>query len=122
MKTERDKFLTEAMGLCWHNYRGKCPETYCLNCNQPYSLNERNINFSTWQGFGALWEFLCKGGLHDFVAYLGGVEKLGYYIEPNRFADKLYEYWKNKEKLSKEAKMSSRSIWMERWAWLLLLR
>jgi len=54
MKEQRDKYLTEAMGECWPDF---APNGFCRKCNCdkrfPY-----HIDFSTWQGFGKLWEFV----------------------------------------------------------------
>jgi hypothetical protein len=62
----RDKRLTEAMGLCWHEciYRATTYEEaklsglnyiyYCPNCNKEDVQMFSNMSFSTWPGFGVL--------------------------------------------------------------------
>ena len=55
MNTKRDKFLTEAMGECWHDYVktcGCCPAT-CAKCGADEGYTENN-DFSTWHDFGKL--------------------------------------------------------------------
>lgn len=110
MNQEINKYLTEAMGLCWHKWVVKYVKSlranadWCKHCEAQYfSLkNPTNPDFSTWQGFGTLVEFLSKGGLYDFIDYFGGIEKLPYYLYPERFAKKLYEYWRSDEFKSKK--------------------
>jgi hypothetical protein len=101
------------MGLCWHNDWHEFYE--CDKCNDNVSIDfphgiPMQVNFSTWQGFGLLWEwsnkqewfwlFTCKqmfsensdapfekcdddGNFHKGI------------IHPSRFADALYEFLKN---------------------------
>lgn len=80
MNTERDKFLTEAMGEYWVN------------------IDYHNQNdFSTWEGFGKLWEW-CKqqSWLGNFEYNYGGIKCIGvfadYMINPDKFADAVYNY------------------------------
>ncbi len=95
MNTERDKFLTEAMGESWH----RCDEWafYCEQCAKNVPISE---DFSTWEGFGKLFEFsknqiwwkkfrLINHSLPDLfnVGLLN--EDL---IDPNSFADAIYEF------------------------------
>jgi len=61
MNTERDKFLTEAMGWPWHevvsidNFKVTC------SCGMSGYMNPcDNLNFSTWDGFGKLWTWAQK--------------------------------------------------------------
>ena len=73
-KEEINKYLTEAMGECWHEYKsGECT---CIKCGMfpesgttalvgtPENSVKHHIlkrpNFFTWQGFGKLWEWATK--------------------------------------------------------------
>ena len=107
---ERDKFLTEAMGQCYHDpLGGMTPlRTHCSKCDTPLPIF--NPNFSTWQGFGLLWSWvLSQEWYWHFDCHLmyapSGHEFTkndsdGYlhkdYIHPDKFADAVYEYLKNK--------------------------
>lgn len=60
MNTERDKFLTKAMGECWH----ECDwgQTICKHCgrtNDPryFDFDQENRTFSTPDGFFKLWNW-----------------------------------------------------------------
>ena len=88
--SDRDKFLTEAMGECWHQRQRH--GTY---------LYYKNNYISTWQGFGKLWEWaedqkwwdefvdkdLVSRGHKPWLFPLG-------WINPNNFANALYEFLK----------------------------
>lgn len=107
MHTERDRFLTEALGLCWHEFptpiNNFAPP--CSKCNgSPLKLN---ILFSSWHGFGILWEWASKKEwwqkFGDFIYskyYNGDLDiticMLEYFINPDKFADVIYEFL-NKE-------------------------
>ncbi len=93
--SERDKFLTEAMGECWLEKsffiegEENCPK--CLKGHE-------NINFFTWEGFGNLWEWAQKQKwweqycfLHDPLTTCGCWELL---VQPDRFANSVYEFLK----------------------------
>lgn len=95
MDTERDKFLTEAMGECWHD-RGfiiTSPETgtgVCRNCQcKLYFDNQDRINFSTWEGFGKLVGYMNEHHLPWMVKNMTLA-----LLDPARFADAVYEYLK----------------------------
>jgi len=117
---ERDKFLTEKMGQCWHNHsiiaggfvvnpfdHGKGPTRICDKCGQDWSsftvydrFGRVNPDLSTWPGFGLLWEWAQKQEWFTKFKYfyIGGATevfmKLGESIHPDKFADALYEYLK----------------------------
>ena len=55
--SERDKFLTECMGECWHMYNSRKGLVNCIHCQKEMPLNN---DFSTWDGFGKLWEWTRK--------------------------------------------------------------
>jgi hypothetical protein len=95
MNEERDKFLCERMGMIWHE-EGR----YYAN---PQTGIPYVPDFSTWPGFGLLWEWAIKQ--HDwwtlfkenfFFVYpvTRGIEDL---INPDRFANALFEFLKKRE-------------------------
>jgi len=109
--SDRDKFLTEAMGECWHGIS---------------DYSEKEQNYSTWQGFGKIWEWAkVQEWWGDFIYYkqsmftvskgeiLGGTASNPVYehvinvdskflakiidlINPDTFADALYEFLKER--------------------------
>ena len=102
-----NKYLTEAMGECWHDYlkllnddHSGSPHFICKKCDEHhYSWDYQHSDFFTWQGYGKLWEWATKqewwwkfwdvnipeddrgGGVVDF-------------INPTNFANAIYEYLK----------------------------
>ena len=63
----------------------------------------RSSWYSTWQGFGELWEWAIKQEWWLSFGYRHGDVSLGqaifsqYYINPDRFADAVYEYLRERE-------------------------
>jgi hypothetical protein len=92
MNTERDKFLTEMMGECWHEYNldgSYAPP--CKLCGCQYD----QVSFSTWKGF----EFLFgKAKSSEKVGIIVTQQLLIAVLEksleniPDRFADILCDY------------------------------
>ena len=115
MDYDRDGFLSEKMGICYHSNAspfGKCPDCGAKAGNDP--LTRDRIDFSTWEGFGELWvwfqfqlwaiDFLKERTLicgldTDNPFRKGIIAKLGLFglIHPDRFADELYDYLKEKD-------------------------
>jgi hypothetical protein len=120
-KNVRDKFLTEAMEKCWHGVdkEDKHTSIRCFKCNKfldgywvvtPKNTaefqisNKEFIDFSTWQRFGELWEFVIRQKwLNDFLDVVGHFYT-GYecnieteFINPDRFANAVYEFLKQGE-------------------------
>lgn len=116
--SERDKFLTEAMGECWHKSHSTIPYhdntiIHVCKCGERGSLydlfssNEANYfhqdnNFSTWEGFGKLWNWSQKQpwwgvGLMGMDMYDGCIKIPLYIFNPDRFADAVYEYLKEEK-------------------------
>ncbi len=123
-KIERNKFLTEVMGGCWHEeYRymydiadspkkkalqGEFSETMwdivnnqlaCEKCLSFWGCGNSNVDFSTWEGFGKLWEWAKQQSWWvDFNVYLAlQDDSIVHYIHPDKFADAVYEYLKEKQ-------------------------
>jgi hypothetical protein len=99
---ERDKFLTEAMGECWHEwYWFNYHKHKCKNCNidavyNNYSQLEiatKNINFSTWEGFGKLCEWSEVQEWWETFVYRN-LPTDHSFVKPDKFANKIYSYLK----------------------------
>ena len=96
MNVERDKFLTEAMGECGHEWKrscGCCPG-YCKKCG---AEEGENNDFSEWEGFGKLWTWAQKQEWWSSFVYKMAFEFQGQkqvfceaMIHPDRFADEIY--------------------------------
>lgn len=102
--TERDKFLTEAMGLCWHEGRWYGFYWCCSNCDTTLPRNaDNNIDFDSWPGFGILWEWSLKQEWWiSFISHIGSPYALTViqytYINPSRFADAVFEFLKERKR------------------------
>lgn len=117
MNTERDKFLTEAVGECWHEDIINEYEVSCTCCRKyafgggdfvkEYLTNKtrlefacNNNNFSTWTGFGKLWEWTMTWSSYKINEFYDTVVTdtwAGFtlnLVNPNRFANAVYEYLK----------------------------
>lgn len=119
MDGERDKFLTEAMNECWHEFGETAggPGFLECQCGAVFSLSEyssANNNFSTPKGFFKLKDYLSSINRLDLFfdwyvakrrkAYFGisipcRVEffkkcMLALLKTPDRFADAVYEFLK----------------------------
>lgn len=116
MNTERDKFLTEAMGECWYEWKrscGCCPG-YCKKCGADEGFVENN-DFSEWEDFGKLWTwaqkqewfdlFQCCLYYHEYLKHCHrpGDERLdndkvlhNELIHPDRFADAVCAFLKER--------------------------
>jgi hypothetical protein len=111
--TERDKFLTEAMGLAaseCDNCGTKWPEQ--CGCDE-VGIGSGNApcDCSTWTGFGLLWQWANKQEWwNEFIDItLGVTSKVSSggqivcryirsnYVDPSYFADALYEYLKERK-------------------------
>jgi hypothetical protein len=89
MSEERDKDLTIAMGETWNVW-----DSFESEC-KPYSAN----NFSTPDGFFKLWnwakeqEWFWEGVFHRLDYQVPEL-----FINPDRFADAVYAYLKERDK------------------------
>lgn len=108
-KIERDNFLTVvAMGECYHKNSFWCNSiteeiTYkCRLCNKSSTKTFINNDFSTWKGFGKLWEWAQEQKWWaDFVSEKMQTKvelQLNTYsiINPDVFADAVYEFMKER--------------------------
>ena len=99
----RDKFLTEAMRECWHRYMGY--GSICLICSDYRPSQGQNNNFSSWRGFGKLWEFAQQQewwddfcDYHFLTLHEENEEMITYLdltiLQPDKFADAVYTFLK----------------------------
>jgi len=111
MHLERDEFLTEAMGGCWHERAHRYPfhPSYnrCAKCCKQLEFNSKAYwDFSTWEGFGKLWEWLFterSRWVPFHKRYMIGQDRDSHYLEfelsiinPDEFANRVYEFLKEK--------------------------
>lgn len=94
----RDKFLTEAMGEAWWSHE----VTYGRQGDKWLYKTQTPNNFATWQDFGKLWEWSQQQHWWTtLVAYTlianSASEMYMTYINPDRFADAVYKYLKEKK-------------------------
>lgn len=111
MNELRDKFLTEAMGKCWHEKYEHFESTFedrydkykCKQCHREssYTPHLPRMNFSTWKDFGNLYEWARKQSWWNQFAgnNLGTWSQNGKvvfiqenFIQPDKFSDALYEW------------------------------
>ena len=111
----RDKYLTEAMGECWHIFKlipyvgHQCINFAPIKCEKcgvktiSENENDKFIDFSTWEGFGKLWEWAQQQEWWKEFSYQDSVRyKMAKYdpyniINPDRFSDALYTYLKERD-------------------------
>lgn len=107
MNTARDKFLTEAMGECWHE-DGKKDHNYtiCSKCSWSWFNGLIRPDFSVWHGFGKLKEYISTTDYRtEFWIYffdkiegaLDSVDDLFDGIYPDNLANIYYEFLKSRE-------------------------
>jgi hypothetical protein len=105
MSIERDRFLTEAIGEeSWW----VCSECDIMSRNKKCDCGEwSRYNFSRWEYFGKLWEWAQKQEWFDNLRLwehysdgAGGVYAGNFVneslIHPDRFADAVYNFLKEK--------------------------
>jgi hypothetical protein len=105
---ERDKFLIEMMGECCHEwikvdeYDMGTAHRQCSKCKIEYwpldgGYTKLSTDFSTWEGFGKLWEWAQKQDWFEWFVYKNSYDALAlliktWTIHPDRFADAVYDY------------------------------
>lgn len=98
MMSDIDIFLTEAMGECWHEW--EMPDRFtaqCIKCDMTIGMNINmpvNLDFSTWRGFGILWEWAktqkwWKGFIYNKYRSTSLTFDI---IDPVIFANAVYDY------------------------------
>lgn len=111
MNIERNIFLTEVLGQCWHEYnRPAFLGDQCIKCKNVFlgTSNAAQLDFSSWEGFGKLWEWIqiqfiinIGTGKKDFpmIQDIMRINEFGHnlsLVNPDKFADAVYEYLKDK--------------------------
>jgi hypothetical protein len=105
---EVNKYLTEAMGECWHEYMPNYSGVKCMVINytckkcvlsHQYFPEEKTNDFSTWQGFGKLWEWAIEQKWWYEFLILKYNNKLELYElnNPETFAKVIYEFLKDRK-------------------------
>lgn len=107
--SNRDEFLTEYMGECVHIFdidwdnREFVEKHYCLICNADFNHVTKLNDFSTPNGFFKLWnwsqkqEWWLEFWLQDDLGLQYGLMGMLAFIDPNRFADAVYKFLKEKD-------------------------
>lgn len=111
--SERDKFLTEAMGECWHEWEnGYDPQSTafsqrayrCAKCkrrgNGHVHLDYLHDDFSTWEGKGKLWNWATQREWWlDFLWTVGASFATIPLrcVPPDGFANELHAYLKERK-------------------------
>ena len=108
MNIVRDKFLYTAMELCWHVWTpGTDPNTWVCRCGLTAGKIHysdplvKNTDFGEWAGFGMLWEWAEQQDWWEaFWEHIKAVknERKRWYINPDRLADAICEFLKNRER------------------------
>ena len=107
---ERNKYLTEAMGDCWHKWG--MPDRFTVHCTKCKMNIGRNMNmptknnFSSWEGFGKLFGWASKQDWweephNDYYEVLPDK-----YIDPDKFANAIYRFLKYEEMSSESSNIS----------------
>lgn len=114
---EREKFLNELLGKCWHEWKeiGRWDGIergyidVCTKCGlEEHTLKMYGaevIDFSTWEGFGKLWVFIKKQNW--YINFVFKILWSGYspypssimdipdkYINPNELANAVFKYFR----------------------------
>lgn len=99
MNQERDKFLTEAIGCLWHQqiYPDNGGSAMC-SCGSPAHCcyYVKNDDFSTWTGFGKLWEWSSVQPWWADTYPDGMIPEM--FIQPDVLSTAVYQYLKEKDK------------------------
>ena len=115
MNKEINKYLTEAIGECWHTWDLTLHKDNfalltltCKHCLVEVKRNESTKfenDFFTWEGFGKLWEWArSQEWWSDFSRYLdtptvecNDVTHIDFrVISPETFASSIYDFLINK--------------------------
>ena len=102
----KDQFIFEALkedGDCWHIWKYINGFRKCTKCRwmpeakqDKYNFGEHNPDFTTWEGFGKLWEAI--GGIRGHFLFGGRPKGGDYYqqildlIHPTRFRDAIADF------------------------------
>lgn len=112
MNNKINKYLTNEMGECWHQF-DCCPTKdcaginyYCYKCDKDFEFSydsknkhDLNVDLFTHEGFFKLWNWAKEQSwFRKFIHY--DINKCVYdktvikinLIDPETFANKLYEY------------------------------
>ena len=110
---KRDKYLTEAMGECWHKDTLGCSDFTCSLCGKLRGVNRTiediRTDFSTPEGFFKLWNWAIEQEwwpqvIGELVAdkwdgplrNVFSSESIARAINPDNFANAIYEYLKGR--------------------------
>ncbi len=103
---EINKYLTEAMGECWHEWIGTDGDATwhrCIKCYLEKHFYEHEsppppVDFFTWEGFGKLWEWASKREwwtafcVSKYMMCNPFQVRLNKLIHPTNFANVIYKF------------------------------
>lgn len=101
---ERNRFLTIAMGECWHDFDLGCPVLTCKGggfiCGICRDFVVSNNDFETEEDFSRLWKW--TNSLPEFGERLEGEEESSFVdrLSRRRFADRVYDLLKKEGSFS----------------------
>lgn len=111
--SKRDKYLTEAMGKCWHDWEFEwiysTRQSQCIQCDT--IEYENNNDFSTWDGFGKLYEWSVEQDwwyefLFEWTDEIMPTTIPYKLVYPNPFANSVYEFLRDRETSSESSNIS----------------
>ncbi len=111
--SERDKYLTEAIGECYHEWEFEwiysTRHSLCIKCDS--TEYENPVGFSEWEGFGKLFEWSKTQDwwmlfLFEWTDELMPTTIPYKLINPSIFANVIYEFLKDKETSSESSNIS----------------
>ncbi len=108
---EIGRYLTEAMGLCWHEFDTN--GNGCTSCQLPLDyemgVEHYHIDFvGEWRAFGLLWEWAIKqewwyefwygvGRVGDRRASKSPMDLWAEHINPEKFSRAIYDFLKGRK-------------------------
>jgi hypothetical protein len=94
---ERNRFLTLAMGECWHSFELGCPVYTCKGggfiCGLCRDFVVANNDFATEEDFSKLWSWIqTVPELREWASESGEALLLSDHAGRRAFADRVYEF------------------------------
>ena len=112
MNEDDAKYLTLAIGECWHEFGSRYHPDCCVHCGNwlGRELPDRHL-FNTWEEFGLVWEwsqtqkwwpkFVSQNGDYQFDEPAAGLKECGwvdtYIIDPTRFPKLITDFLRERE-------------------------
>ena len=91
---KRDRFLTETLGKCYHDWEPCWAKpSRCTKCKREMQSHEGygDNNFSSWENFGKLWEWANEQPWWNEF-WVKNAKHIQTIIDPTYFADSMYKF------------------------------